>query len=687
MQENTLSLNTQIASLSLNINESPIIKQIDCQASSSSSSSSSSKIKRKQNQNSLGSLCSLFLSEYFTIDMVMEYLSKKEDPGIIDFLINLLFEKKFIDHAFFYLPQLCALVRLKSYNDSMESFIIKQSANNIKFAVCATWFFNSYSDDDHLYSMKMIDMIETNMINGVKHHKTDISDKVFFDKENKLEHFDRTIKLYEKLQSLCEKLKNIQTKPESLKKDRNALLLKGLNAFNRTISHMLLNNKLKSFSFFGFVLPFDLYDKEDLIIVNFLPLYSYCFSTKARVPVKITVECINSTETEALEEQIENQIEDEEEAKEQKDIKDNDINVNKFTSLEDFMNKMNKEEEEIKARAILDAVKYENEHPELVINHLNNEESGVIVNTNGNNTPILTTNTFTDLPNPFEVTWETITKKIKDNSRFRRFNSLQIKSFLAKANDDLRQELMTMQLIKKFHQIFQEANLPLHLHPYEIIITSKSSGLIEFIPDTISIDALKKMLPPKCQLTKFYRSHFKINFIRAQKDFCESLAAYSLVCYLLSIKDRHNGNILIDTKGNIIHIDFGFILGISPGGNLNFENAPFKMTKEYIRLLDGEESEIFFYFKSIFLRGLIEARKHVDTFINIIDTMGKAATMPCFAYMTHKDIANAFRERFMIGKNDNEVISMVDDLIYRSCYSWRTFQYDIFQKLTNGIIP
>ncbi|MGZ5218511.1 MAG: hypothetical protein ACXWC7_00480, partial [Chitinophagaceae bacterium] len=51
----------------------------------------------------------------------------------------------------------------------------------------------------------------------------------------------------------------------------------------------------------------------------------------------------------------------------------------------------------------------------------------------------------------------------------------------AKADDDLRQELMAMQMIKKFHEIFSKAEIPLKIRPYEILITSSSSGLIEFM--------------------------------------------------------------------------------------------------------------------------------------------------------------------------------------------------------------
>ena len=94
------------------------------------------------------------------------------------------------------------------------------------------------------------------------------------------------------------------------------------------------------------------------------------------------------------------------------------------------------------------------------------------------------------------------------------------------------------------------------------------------------------------------------------------MSGYSVVTYLLQIKDRHNGNILLDREGHLIHIDFGFMLSNTPG-NIGFEAAPFKLPVEYIAVLGGIEGSAFQEFKRLFKDGFKAARKHCDRIISM----------------------------------------------------------------------
>ena len=86
------------------------------------------------------------------------------------------------------------------------------------------------------------------------------------------------------------------------------------------------------------------------------------------------------------------------------------------------------------------------------------------------------------------------------------------------------------------------------------------------------------------------------------------------------MKDRHNGNILLDSDGHLIHIDFGFILSTSPR-NLGFETSPFKLTPEFVEVMGGDQSEAFKEFKTLMLQGLIAARKYMDKIVNLVEIM------------------------------------------------------------------
>ena len=133
--------------------------------------------------------------------------------------------------------------------------------------------------------------------------------------------------------------------------------------------------------------------------------------------------------------------------------------------------------------------------------------------------------------------------------------------------------------------MFATEKLDLFLFPYKTISTRTGNektigGIIEVVPQTASRDQIGKENQYKLHeyFKEKYGSELGTLYQEARENFVKSMAAYSVVSYILQIKDRHNGNILLDQVGHLIHIDFGFIFSISPGGNLGFENAAFKLT-------------------------------------------------------------------------------------------------------------
>jgi len=107
-------------------------------------------------------------------------------------------------------------------------------------------------------------------------------------------------------------------------------------------------------------------------------------------------------------------------------------------------------------------------------------------------------------------------------------------SVIFKGGDDCRQEVLAMQLIVMFDRIWKAAGLPLRLRPYTVLITSATSGLIETISDSTSVDSLKKT-SGFTTLAKFFEDYFggkgNTRYAKAQKNFVEKYG--SILCCLL----------------------------------------------------------------------------------------------------------------------------------------------------------
>lgn len=286
----------------------------------------------------------------------------------------------------------------------------------------------------------------------------------------------------------------------------------------------------------------------------------------------------------------------------------------------------------------------------------------------------------------FGEEWSAKKERIRRSSPYGHMKNWDLVSVIVKTGADLRQEAFACQLIQVCTKIWEEADVPVWTKRMRILVTGESSGLIETITNGVSLHSLKRSLTlasiaagmnPRKRIATL-KDHFVKTFGDPDSDsykagvdaFTRSLAAYSIICYVLQLKDRHNGNLLIDSMGHIIHIDFGFMLSNSPG-SMGFEAAPFKLTQDYVDVLGGLTSPSFEEFKVLCKRAFQALRREAERLIMLVDLMGKSSKMPCFAAGA-AGVTNSLRARMMLHLSREEAEVFVDELIAKSVGSYYT---------------
>lgn len=293
-------------------------------------------------------------------------------------------------------------------------------------------------------------------------------------------------------------------------------------------------------------------------------------------------------------------------------------------------------------------------------------------------------------------------------------------SAIFKVGDDCRQDVLALQMIAAFRSIFANVGLDVWVFPYRVTATAPGCGVIDVLPNSISRDMLGREAVNG--LYDYFVSKFggeeSIRFQEARTNFIKSMASYSVISYLLQFKDRHNGNIMIDDAGHIIHIDFGFCFDIAPGG-VRFERSPFKLTSEMVAVMGGTQSsaatapiaasaagstppssdgtstglhlpgstshdptatQSYKWFESLTIKAFLAARPHATKLQHIV-TMMLDSGLPCFK----PDTLRNFRDRFVLDRTEREAADYMRDLIRKSYLSLSTKGYDQFQLMTNGI--
>jgi phosphatidylinositol 3-kinase len=194
----------------------------------------------------------------------------------------------------------------------------------------------------------------------------------------------------------------------------------------------------------------------------------------------------------------------------------------------------------------------------------------------------------------------------------------EVKKYMYKEGDDLRQDQLIIQLIHLMDTLFKRYGLDLKLTPYKVLATSCTDGFIEFVQESHALSTV--LASHGDNLLDFFRTvRPSVNGFcgvdpAVLDTFARSCAGYCVITYVLGVGDRHLDNLLLTTDGRLFHVDFGYILGRDPKPF----PPPMKLCKEMVDGMGGASSPYYKNFVSKCCQAYSILRRHSKLLISLL---------------------------------------------------------------------
>ena len=215
--------------------------------------------------------------------------------------------------------------------------------------------------------------------------------------------------------------------------------------------------------------------------------------------------------------------------------------------------------------------------------------------------------------------------------------------------------------------LLKKVNLDLKVLTYGILASGKNDGIMEFVTPSHPVSAiLAKHKHIQNYLREYHpdKSSPSTFGIKSQvlDTFVKSCAASCVLTYILGIGDRHLDNIMMKPDGHLFHIDFGFIFGRDPKPL----PPPFRLIRQFVDAMGGEEHEHYARFKSYCCQAYNLLRSSASLILNLLSLMSDAGIPDLSVHSTPAVVLAKIEEKFRLDLTDEQAEVFFLNLINES---------------------
>lgn len=314
---------------------------------------------------------------------------------------------------------------------------------------------------------------------------------------------------------------------------------------------------------------------------------------------------------------------------------------------------------------------------------------------------------FTATPLPYDASVR-VTGTLPDRISVYKSNVMPVKmvfvtsdicehAVIFKAGEDLRQDMLVLDVLRFVNLVWCRTGLDLCLTPYRCLALSLTDGMLEFIPSEPLSQVLAAyggdllaylgdrhntrrknvtnhmsydhegegedepftelhMPPSSIDQTKPQQTSLKKKPqvpAEVMTRFIKSSAGYCVFTYVMGIGDRHLDNLLLTRDGHLFHIDFAYLFGRDPKPF----PPPMKICREMVEALGGPTGGPFDQFKELCFEAYARLRANARLLVAFVEMRAGAAG------------ATYVQERLMLAMEEVAALRQLERLIDESIHA------------------